>query len=522
MDELKSEEFKEYGNLDRFSENRWIINEKIWEHLGFINNQLLPSVEAYLKIQWWAKIDERFSKTILWEVDISEVNRYSRPSSYSPNDDYIGIDHHMDEIGELLNASVDSEWNFDEGVFSTQQLFDTQNPKHAKLLESIGVSGKEVNVLNDDDIKIEQEAILYFMAMIGVHIWAETLGGVIGMVAWWWIDLYDAFSSEEQLLNNVKRLWLANEEFRMDKTWVDNVLAGIWLIPWATQVIKGSKLATFMKNLDGKAFEKATERVKEKLGLSEKIETQSIYEKFPFLEWEWYNEVREILWKDFWVDKLIWEGKNGIILKHPHDDTRVLKVAKWDDDVDNLLKEYDNQKEFYRWWRKLQKSWELEWLENFRIPEVIMNDKTDKIYEMEKVEWQNFRTLFYIDHYKEKLKEYNKKHISSMSDSQIESILEKKWLQLLPNSPKTREKLESTDAWWDFINAFNAYWNGKFWPSSWGNIKKFLDKMKSIWLYHDDDHAWNFMLDKNDNIYMIDFWQVIIPGKTKSKLFNNF
>ena len=49
---MKDEEINKYWNLDRFAENRWIINEKIWENLSFINSKLLPSLEAYLKIKW--------------------------------------------------------------------------------------------------------------------------------------------------------------------------------------------------------------------------------------------------------------------------------------------------------------------------------------------------------------------------------------------------------------------------------------------------------------------------------------
>ncbi|MCH2189128.1 hypothetical protein MK079_04855, partial [Candidatus Gracilibacteria bacterium] len=286
VEELRMEEIEKHGNLDSFGENRWIINEKIGEHLGFVNNELLPSIEAYLKVQNGAEVDERFTRTVVGEVDMSGVNRYSQAKGYGPNLDYIPVSHHLSEVGELLKASVDSEGNFDEGFFSTQQLFDIQNPKHAKFLESIGVSGKEVSLLNEKDIQIEQEAMLYFMAAIGVQIGVETLGGVVGMIAGGGVDVYDAFSSEEELLNMVQGLGLVDQEFRMDKTWVDNVLAGLGLIPGGTQLMKGSKLAKYLDTVDAKVFENAMERVKEKLVGSEKVgETLSgtAYERYPYL-----------------------------------------------------------------------------------------------------------------------------------------------------------------------------------------------------------------------------------------------
>ena len=49
ISDLKSDEIDKYWDLSKFEENRWIINEKIWEHLSFINSELLPSLEVYLK-----------------------------------------------------------------------------------------------------------------------------------------------------------------------------------------------------------------------------------------------------------------------------------------------------------------------------------------------------------------------------------------------------------------------------------------------------------------------------------------
>lgn len=140
---------------------------------------------------------------------------------------------------------------------------------------------------------------------------------------------------------------------------------------------------------------------------------------------------------------------------------------------------------------------------------------------MEKIEWQSFKTLFYLEHYKKELSDI--KDIDTFSDWQIEHILIDRKLEILPKDTSHTEKIESTDEWWDFLSSFDKYWNSKFWPHAWWDINTFVKAMKDAWLYHNDYHAWNFMQDKEWNIYMIDFWRVTIPWKqTKSNLFKNF
>ena len=68
-------------------------------------------------------------------------------------------------------------------------------------------------------------------------------------LAWGGIDLTDTFSDTEVLLDMLQFAWRVDPNYRMDKTWIDNVLAWLWLIPWATIVIKWAKLSKFLWKL---------------------------------------------------------------------------------------------------------------------------------------------------------------------------------------------------------------------------------------------------------------------------------
>jgi len=296
-------------NSEDFKNNRWIINSKLQEELWFVNNELLPSLEAYSKIQSGTQVPDKYNQTIFWEVDLDNVTRYSRPN-YSANPDYINMDFKLKEIEQLMWAKIDEDGDFVEAKFGlyTQSIFDMNNSADNNLMNDLWVQQIDASLLSPEDMKIEEQAMLYFMAAIAVQVWVETVWAIPGMVVGWWVDLYDTFSSEETLLGIVQAAGLVNTDFKMEKTWVDNVLAWLWLIPWATQIIKGSKLAKYMDNVDMKAFEVAKQKVKEKLWMwnIKTIDRSKLQEDIPrenmqLREIKWFQDIPpQLLLKAEW------------------------------------------------------------------------------------------------------------------------------------------------------------------------------------------------------------------------------
>lgn len=248
-----------------FVNNRWIINDKVQEELGFINKELFPSLEAYSQIKAGADIPEKYTIQFLWEGTLKDGTKYQNP-------EYVNIASKMEEVEELLQATVDSDWDFKEAPLwlYTQDIFDMWEASENALLTELGVQTQEINLLSPEDIKIEEQAMLYFYAMIALQVTWEIVGWPIWMATGAAIDLHDVFNDEETLLQIVQAAWLADSQFKMEKTWVDNVLAWVGLVPWGTQLIKGSKLAEYMSKVDSKTFEHAKEQIKSKLGIVEK------------------------------------------------------------------------------------------------------------------------------------------------------------------------------------------------------------------------------------------------------------
>ena len=84
----------------------------------------------------------------------------------------------------LLQADVNVDWEFDEWLFSRQNIFDFDNEANANLLSELWVQELDLSLLNDKDKQIEEEATLYFMAMIWVQIWVETVWWLAWSIVW--------------------------------------------------------------------------------------------------------------------------------------------------------------------------------------------------------------------------------------------------------------------------------------------------------------------------------------------------
>lgn len=95
-------------------------------------------------------------------------------------------------------------------------------------------------------------------AHIAIEVWPAVIwsvipwpGTAIWAVVWAWlwagVDVVDVFSDREILMVMLQKVWAVPEEYRMDKTWIDNLLAWIWLLPFATSAIKWLKLLELMK-----------------------------------------------------------------------------------------------------------------------------------------------------------------------------------------------------------------------------------------------------------------------------------
>lgn len=490
-------------NPEELKNNRWIINNKLISELWFINKQLLPSIEAKQKIESWVQIPEKYSDKFI--SNTWEYTQWFMPT----NANYVDINYKNWELDELLKASVNKNWDFDEWLISTQNILSTENKQEKELLTDLWVKELDLSLLNETDKKIEENAMLNFMAMIWVQIWVETLWWLSWTALGWWVDLYDMVSKDEVLLKILQSVNLVPEDYKMDKTLLDNILAWIWIIPWATQIIKWWKLAKFMEKVDTKVFDNAVWEIKSRLWIEKSVREKSLYEdpKYDFLNKPEYSKAKEILWELNNSD-IIWEWLNWIILKHP-DDTLVLKIAK--PNGDKLENEYLNHKAFREELIKLQNElkWISEWdlINKLKIPKVNALDLEAWIYEMDKIDWKTYKTIVLLEYHKDKLSDLPIWYFDNMNDNEIDIILKERWLKTYPKTSEESHNMWKNQDDIDFMVDIERAWDNIIRDE----VKPITKILKDRWYNHNDEHWWNFMRTKDWTIYMIDFGRSKIP-----------
>jgi len=220
-------------NWENFKNNRWIINEKIQDNFSDINNKILPSLALFSKINSW----EHISLQENWIYDIKEQ---------------------FEEIKRMLWAEVLSDWDFDKTWKSMElidaninnwNILDNENKNDKQFLNENWIKSIEwISLLNENDKQVEKTAQYTFYALLAVQIWLEFTP--VWWTAWAWIDWTDIFTDEEVLLTIAKWMPWVNNDYKAEKTWIDNTLAWIWLIPWATILTKSPKLTNWIFELN--------------------------------------------------------------------------------------------------------------------------------------------------------------------------------------------------------------------------------------------------------------------------------
>jgi len=362
IEELKEKETEKYWNLDNFKNNRWIINEKIWEHLSFINSELLPSLEAYVKLKWWTQLDKKFYT--------SKYNARHR----SMNSDYVNPDYHTWEIKQLLEAELDKEWNFDEWFFSTQDLFDINNPKHAKMLRSLWINSQEVNLLSEKDVEIEEDIELIVLWLLAIEVIPQFIPwiNVAFILASIWISVHDTFDNEDLFIKIARKVpWIFNwewyEDYRTEDTILDNVISSIWIIPIAWWIAKWTKLMDKLEKLNPEKLQKLFDYM-------DKMAESTIWDETVIWEIKRY------------ILKNIWKRKEKSLLDEKSEAAKIEEMRasnygrlnwdyeKYDQRYQDLYNNLDS-----RWINDLKARWvEIEKLDR-KIAKEIIKEKKSKI-----------------------------------------------------------------------------------------------------------------------------------------------
>lgn len=325
---------------DKKENFRWVVNWKIQDNFWEINNKILPSALLFNKYLWNKDNIKEKIKTAVSKQAIEEKQEYYNIKRHrnkiwleriKTNDKKLAdlkwerkAEKVIKEIQEMFDAELDTDWQFDEfgaeyfNQMGTLQI-DRWEDKH--IFDNIWWNSEDlwkINILSEVNQEIEKKAMLFFIGGIAAHIAIEVGPAIVWSAipwpwtaiwalvwAWLWagLDIKDVFSDREEIMVLLQKAWLVPEEFRMDKTWIDNILAWVWLVPGATVAIKWWVLANLMT----------------KFNVSDKKLLDSVKKVLPILKgwWEKWEKVSvDIVWKNSKLndadkltesEKIIWE-----------------------------------------------------------------------------------------------------------------------------------------------------------------------------------------------------------------------
>lgn len=219
--------------------------------------------------------------------------------------------------------------------------------------------------------------------------------------------------------------------------------------------------------------------------------------RYKFLE-----KYKEVLGENISVSDIVWEWTQAIIMKHPTNDRLVLKIAKpWE--VDDIMQEFKNHNLFYEKWLELSYDWKID--KNIKVPQVLKWE-VDWYFYMEKVDWQSLYSKTLIERYEKQLSPEELKTIWELDDKQVREFLKKRFKE-------TDSYLDQIIEDYSLEHLLELMWNTykirkETWKIWWTPLDKAITSLRESWVIHNDLHPWNIMIDREWNIYIIDFWRI--------------
>lgn len=417
--QIQEWDYKKEDRLKEIRNERWNINSGIQEAFWLINNTILPSWALLWKIERWEKVDKRSSMQI-----------WTRAWYYN------SLDGEIEQARKMFGTEVNEKWDFENSLlrpsFTPNRLIDFKREYDKNVWEDNNIWFWEIpSILTEEDKKIESKAKMAFYAAIWMQLLIELwpavywnlVPGVWGIIwtigwaiVWGTVDLYDTFSDTEALLDMVQWMWLADKNYRMDKTLLDNILAWIWLVPWMTWAIKWAKLAKFISTLKpweldlfNKTFSEIWNNLMDSFKVADRVEKAEaktwisrhiVFENSKWVE-RWDFDLPNKILREKWLSELTPEQLE--VVKKVHKETSKWIYQNEYSDLKKMTKELKDawiDKDQIRalmenWITWEAKSWlDLKFKWRQEIPEATLSKLTEALSNWEKITiWNSKATI---------------------------------------------------------------------------------------------------------------------------------
>lgn len=190
-------DYDEENRQKEIQNQRWIINSHLQELFSDINNKALPS--AYLIVN---------KKSDIWDSS---------------------------ERTNMFSAKLTEDWDFDKSIWTWEaydaltdnwNTLDASDENDRKILDKAWVKIIDSpSILSPEDIEREKKVESYYIGYV-----------LISMLPylWAWLalpsDIADLVSDEEWVSKVLRTMWVIDENYRMEKSYWDNILGWVWIV----------------------------------------------------------------------------------------------------------------------------------------------------------------------------------------------------------------------------------------------------------------------------------------------------
>lgn len=315
---------------DDISGQRWILNTKIQDNLGEINDKILPS--AFM-LQEYSKAENKdvFIENTIADMEFEEYE--ITWWEYGIGNGVVTIERqenivrgmlgrNISEAQEMFNAPVDAKsWEFDEFGFNGMAQIDTLQVNmgwHAKRFEAMNwdISKiREITMLSEADQAIQSDAMVAYLitvlSQLIPYAWAVTSVPA---------DLMSTLTNQDGVMKWLKASGVVPKEFHMEEfpvEWLVGLVSLVLTIGWAQWLAKAGKLWKVWK---------AIGRIKPSVLMKSFAD---MWEKM----WIWPDTMKKI--KEMLFGK-VEETKN---LDFSADDIARLELAEWWEIINKVSQE---------------------------------------------------------------------------------------------------------------------------------------------------------------------------------------
>lgn len=211
-------------------------------------------------------------------------------------------------------------------------------------------------------------------------------------------------------------------------------------------------------------------------------------------DYKYLQPYNHILWEEIQIWNILWEWCNGIIMSLPWNQESVIKIKKpwlWLDDIFTEITYHKKALQLLEEYHHLHPH-----TKHIKIPKIHEYEKWKvklSHFTMERICGHSIASIGFLKYYPW-FKKFSADFLKTLTDREIIAVL----IHYFKESPQSLFDLKK-----QYTKKLISSLRHKY-----PDVKNILRYLSENGVKHTDLHSWNIMIDREEKLYIIDFWRV--------------